>query len=247
LELGVTTLEMDVVISKDRQVVVSHDPWMNPAICLLSNGEKINPDEHRDYNIFKMSYPEVKSFDCGSLQNPRFEIQQPAKTYKPLLKDVFKLAEKYCKDHMRNEIFYNIEIKSQADWEGEFTPTVGEFCKLVFEEVDAYVPWSRTCIQSFDLRVLKYFHDHYPHVTLAVLVEKNVSHEIILENLGFTPQIYSPNYNLLDKVQVDELHALEMKVIPWTVNELKTMQQLVVWGVDGIITDYPDKIFDVNN
>ncbi|MFC2124935.1 glycerophosphodiester phosphodiesterase family protein [Bacteroidota bacterium] len=246
LELGVTTLEMDLVVSKDRQLVVSHDPWMNPSFCLLPSGQKIDPEDYRKYNIFKMDYEEVKSFDCGSIRNSRFPEQQPEKTYKPLLKEVFKLAEKYCKDHMRNEIHYNIEVKIQPDWEGELTPSVEEFSKLVFDEVDAYVPWSRTNIQSFDLRILKYFHENYPHVKLAVLVEGNAGHESILENLGFTPQIYSPHYSLLDKKTITDLHRLGMSIIPWTVNDTDTMNELVNWDVDGIITDYPNKIFDVS-
>ena len=146
---------------------------------------------------------------------------------------------------MRNEIHYNIEIKIQAEWEDEFTPSVEEFSKLVFEEVDAYVPWSRTNIQSFDLRILQYFHENYPHVKLAVLVEEKVGHESILNKLGFIPQIYSPHYSLLDKKIITELHKSGMKVIPWTVNEVGVMHELVEMGVDGIITDYPDRIFDV--
>jgi glycerophosphoryl diester phosphodiesterase len=245
LELGVTTLEMDLVISKDQQVVVSHDPWMNSSFCLLPSGHKIDPAKQREYNIFKMDYKEVKTYDCGSIGNHRFPEQQPWETYKPLLKEVFKMSEKYCKDYMRNEIHYNIEIKIQPEWEGKFTPSVEEFSKLVFQEIDAYVPWFRTNIQSFDLRILKYFHENYPHVKLAVLVEGKQGHESILKKLGFTPQIYSPHYSLLDKKIVIELHKSGMKVIPWTVNDADVMHELVDMGVDGIITDYPDRIFEV--
>ena len=246
LELGVVTLEMDVVISRDRQIVVSHDPWMNPSICIQPSGEKINPEEYRKFNLFGMTYEEVRSYDCGSIGNPGFPEQNPVNAYKPLLKDVFKLAEKYCKDHMRNEILYNIEIKSSPDWDGIFTPTVEEFSRLVFNEVDAYVPWKRVCIQSFDLRVLKYFHSNYPEVKLAVLVENDTGYETVIKNLGFTPHVYSPYYKLIDKQKIKAIHKTGMRIIPWTVNDPDEMEQLVDWGVDGIITDYPDRIFEVH-
>ena len=102
-----------------------------------------------------------------------------------------------------------------------------------------YILWSKTT-ESFDFRVLKYWHKHYPKVRLAALVENERSVTTNLANLGFKPNIYSPYYKLIDKNDVKMLHQKRIKVIPWTVNEAEEMKRLISWKVDGIITDYPN-------
>ena len=101
--------------------------------------------------------------------------------------------------------------------------------------------WSRVTIQSFDPRVLQYWHKEYPEVTLSLLIQNKESWQDNVENLGFTPAIYSCYYELLTPEVIVELHKAKIQVIPWTINEVEEMQQLVDWGVDGIITDYPDR------
>ncbi|MEJ0029824.1 MAG: glycerophosphodiester phosphodiesterase family protein [Bacteroidota bacterium] len=113
--------------------------------------------------------------------------------------------------------------------------------ELVFNLIDEYLPWDRVIIQSFDFRVLKYWHDNHPGVRLAALVDNLNTIDENLQELGFTPAIYSPEYHLLSKDEIRNCHAKKMRVIPWTVNDPKEMQELKEWGVDGLITDYPDK------
>jgi glycerophosphoryl diester phosphodiesterase len=96
-------------------------------------------------------------------------------------------------------------------------------------------------IQSFDFRVLQVFRKKYPHVKLAALVENQKSWEENIKALGFTPDIYSCYYELLTKDIVLALQKKKMKVIPWTVNERADMDRLLDWGVDGLITDYPNR------
>lgn len=171
-----------------------------------------------------------------------FSRQEKIAVSKPLLSDVFRLAEKYCKDYNRNEVFYNIEIKSQPDWDSVYTPPVQDFCDLVFSVVNDFVPLKRIIIQSFDIRALKYFHKKYPLVTLALLVENENNPEKMIKELGFKPAIYSPEYTLLKSRQIEWLHANHIKVVPWTVNDPEEMKKLIKLKVDGIITDYPDLI-----
>jgi glycerophosphoryl diester phosphodiesterase len=242
LELGVKTLEMDVVITKDRKVVVSHDPWIDPAICFDTTGNEIKPDTSRGIKIYDLTYDELSKFDCGSKGNVLFPRQEKIAASKPLLSDVFRMAEKYCKDYDRNLTFYNIEIKSQPDWDNDYTPPVQEFCDLVFSVINDFVPWNRVIIQSFDLRALKYFHKKYPGVTLALLVENDNNPEKMIRELGFRPEIYSPEYTLLKPRNVEWLHANHISVVPWTVNDTDEMRKLIKMKVDGIITDYPDLI-----
>ena len=246
LELGVKTLEMDVVISKDGEVIVSHDPWISPDFCLDPEDRSIEGDESDWPNIYQLTYEEILKFDCGSKGNAKFPNQSKQQAFKPRLVDVFKMAEKYCKDQRRNEVYYNIEIKSNPEWDGKYHPAYYDFSDIVYSTIDAYVPWRRVNIQSFDHRILQYFHKMYPDVTLAILEESEQDVERVIEMLGFKPEIYSPHFKLLKPKKVKWLHDNGVKVIVWTVNTREDMEKMIAMGVDGIITDYPDLIEDLS-
>ncbi|MBS1557064.1 MAG: glycerophosphodiester phosphodiesterase [Bacteroidetes bacterium] len=251
LDYGVTTLELDVVITKDKKVLVSHEPWMFSGICLTPDGNTISEKDEKRYNIYELTYEEVKKFDCGSIGNARFPEQEKMKISKPLLSDVIVAAETHIKSYTRYEVDYNIEIKSEKELYGKFQPHPEEFSDLVFNLIDQYLPLDRVVIQSFDFKVLQYFHEKYPQVRLAALVENEKSAEANLKELGFIPSIYSPYFKLLDNntvkelktkvVSSDEKKPRKMRVIPWTVNEEKDMLALKGMGVDGFITDYPNR------
>jgi glycerophosphoryl diester phosphodiesterase len=240
IDAGVTTIEMDLAITKDRQVVVSHEAWMSAAITLDSTGNAIKTKDEKKHNIYKMAYKDVVKYDVGSKGNERFADQQKLKVSKPLLKDVIMTVEDYIKGHALYEVDYNIEIKTEPSMDGKFHPKPQEFSDLVFNLIDQYLPWERVVIQSFDFRVLKYWHEKHPEVRLAALVENLNTIDENLKLLGFTPSIYSPEYHLLSKDEIKQCHSKRMRVIPWTVNEMKEMEELKSWGVDGLITDYPD-------
>jgi glycerophosphoryl diester phosphodiesterase len=168
-----------------------------------------------------------------------------------LLSEVIVAAENHIKSYTRYEVDYNIEIKSEKELDGKFQPSPEEFSDLVFSLIDQYLPLDRVVIQSFDFRVLKYFHEKYPQVRLAALVENEKGAEENLKELGFVPSIYSPYFKLLKKEIVKELRGkvvdstdkqqVKMRVIPWTVNEEKDMLAIKGMGVDGFITDYPNR------
>lgn len=246
LNHGVTTLELDVVITKDGQVLVSHEPYMSHEICLTPEGETISDEEELKYNIYKMMYTETQQFDCGLKPHPRFPEQKNIKATKPLLKHVIAAAEDHLKSYTLYEVDYNIEIKSVRGEEGKYQPSPEEFSEKVFEIINQYLPWERVVIQSFDFRVLKYWHKKYPHVRLAALVENKKSVETNLKELGFSPSIYSPDFTLLtSQAIIAELKKKKIRVIPWTVNEPADMKRLKAWGVDGIITDYPNRAVEI--
>ena len=241
LEEGVTTLELDVVITGDNKVLVSHDPYMLSDICNKPNGEPVKRDEVKELNIYRMKYSEVLRFDCGSRGNSRFPEQLKTATLKPLLSDVISMIEDYLKENKLPKVGYNIEIKSLESEYGVSQPMVGEFSKLVLDVVQERLNNKRFTIQSFDFNVLKHLHQSDPEVRLVALVENAKGIEADLAALGFTPEVYSPYYIALKKNDIDLIHEKGMKVIPWTVNDRKVMEQLVADGVDGIITDYPDR------
>ena len=245
LDAGVTTLELDVVITKDKQVVVSHEPWMAATICLKPDGSRIAEKEEKSFNIFQMTYDELKEFDCGSIGNEKFSDQQKLKIFKPLLRDVIMAVEDHIKSFTQYEVDYNIEIKSTKTGDGKYHPTPGEFSDLVYNLLNQYLPLERVVIQSFDFRVLQYWRTRYPAVRLAALIENTRSIDENLKELGFTPSIYSPYYKLLSEDKVKTLKAMKMRVIPWTVNEPEDMKRLRAWGVDGLITDYPNRAAEI--
>lgn len=239
LDLGVTTLELDLAITKDGEVIVSHEPWMNPVICLDPQGNEI-PDQDKSHNIFQMSFEEVIQYDCGSKFHSGFPQQVKFHVTKPRLSDLIDAVEKYVEDFNLPRPNYNIEIKSMADGDGIFHPNPKDFSDKVLALLLSKISPERFNVQSFDFRVLQYIHDAYPGITLAMLVDNASKYEEQLQELGFKPRIYSPYFVALTKEIVAALHENGMKVIPWTVNTSEQMGKLLDMKVDGIITDYPN-------
>lgn len=241
LDHGVTTIELDVVITKDKQIVVSHEPWMSASICLKPDSSVITSKEEKKFNIFQMTYDEVRQFDCGSKGNDKFPEQQKLKIAKPLLSDVIVAVEDHIRSYTQYEVDYNIEIKSSPAGDNRFHPAPQEFSDMVYSLIDQYLPWERIVIQSFDFRILKYWHEKYPDVRLAALVENTKTVYSNLSALDFVPSVYSPYFKLLSKDDIQYLHQRKIRVIPWTVNEEADIQKMQQLGIDGLITDYPNR------
>jgi glycerophosphoryl diester phosphodiesterase len=241
LDTGVTTLEMDLAVTKDKQLILSHEPWMAASICMKTGNSPISTKEEKKLNIFRMTYEEISQFDCGSKGNAKFPEQQKIKSTKPLLKDVIIAIENHIKNHTQYEADYNIEIKTIPEGDNKFHPAPEEFSELVFSLLDQYLPWERVVIQSFDFRVLKYWHEKHPEVRLAALVENKRSVSANLNDLGFNPSVYSPYFELIGKDDVQYLRQKKIRVIPWTVNEIEDIKKVREMGVDGLITDYPNR------
>jgi glycerophosphoryl diester phosphodiesterase len=241
LDSGVTTIELDLAVTKDQQLVVSHEPWMSAAICLDPAGQPIPSREEKKYNIYQMTYAGVAAWDCGSAGNKDFPEQRKIKVSKPLLADVIKAVEDHLRSYTKYEVDYNLEIKSMPEGDNVFHPAPEKFADLVIGLVDQYLPPERVVIQSFDFRVLKYIRKQYPRVRLAALVSNLKSPEKNLADLGFDPDVYSPHFKLISEDKVKALHDRKIRVIPWTVNETEDMEKMRAMGVDGLITDYPNR------
>jgi glycerophosphoryl diester phosphodiesterase len=240
LDFGVTTLDMDAVITKDRQVVLSHEPYFNNEISLTPDGKEITLKDQKKYNIFQMDYEQVKKFDVGSKVNRRFPGQQKFKAYKPLLSEVIDSVEAYVKEKKLKKPIYNIETSLIRKGDVEFQPEASEFVELIMDVVKDKNLRKRVIIQSLDIRTLQYLHDKYPKVKTSLMIDEKVELENNIQALGFTPTVYSPYYVLVGKGLVERCHEIGMKIIPWTVNTSKTMKYLMDLGVDGVVTDYPN-------
>ena len=245
--LGVTTLELDVVISADQKVVVSHEPWLNGVICLDPEGKTIDPASG-EHNLYNMSYEEIGQCDCGSLGNPRFPEQRRIKTQKPLLSDVFRLVSDFSEAKGSPAVFFNVETKIHPEGDSVYHPDPKTFVDLLMSEVNRYELSEVVTIQSFDVRTLQYAKEAYPRIRLALLVEEGRYEQNpfdeSLKTLGFMPDIYSCDYHLLSEPEVRRIQGKGVSVIPWTVNDPEEIEKLIRWGVDGIISDYPDRVID---
>lgn len=242
LDLGVTTLEMDVVISKDNQVVVSHDPYFNSAITTKPDGSFLRSGEEKSFVLYQMEYAEIQKWDVGKKGHPMFTRQEKMPAVKPLLATLIDSVESYVTIHKLKKPFYNIETKSTVAGDGKFNPTPEVFVDLLMGVIQSKNIESRTVIQSFDIRTLIVLHQKYAKLKTAYLLEASKAGDIDgnIEKLGFTPAIYSPEYRSVTPGMIKACHDKGMRIIPWTVNDAGEMKRLKEMGVDGIISDYPD-------
>lgn len=240
LEFGVTTLEMDTHISKDGQVLLSHDPYINPEHDLLPDGTEIPAADNQKYVLYELDYAEIRKFDAGSKHFAKFPQQEKFKTYKPLLSEMIDSVQAYLQEHQLPQVYYNIETKSKPSGDGKLHPAPAAFVDRLMAVIEEKGIAEWVIIQSFDVRTLQVLHEKYPHIKTSLLVENLNSLDHNLTKLGFVPDIYSPYYKLVTPKLIQNSHARGMKVVPWTVNELKEMQRLKDVGVDGLISDYPN-------
>jgi glycerophosphoryl diester phosphodiesterase len=240
VDLNVTTLEMDVIISKDNKVVVSHDPFFSEAITTTPDGKHLTKKEAEEHLLYNMTYDSIKKYDVGVKPHPGFPQQRKIATYKPLLFELIDSIEAYAKNKATS-MRYNIEIKSQESTDGTRHPDPKTFSDMLIAILDSKKVVDRTIVQSFDIRPLQYIHKARPSIKLSYLVENtSTSLQEQLDKLGFIPNAYSPNYPMLTRDVVKQCHEKGMVVIPWTVNTIKEMNALIAMGVDGIISDYPN-------
>lgn len=242
IDLGVTTLETDVVITADNQVVLSHEPFFSHDITTKPDGSYVTAEEEKQLNIFQMDYATVRKYDVGLKPFSRFPKQQKMATYKPLLAEMIDSVLAYCEKNGKSIPAFNIETKSQPATDGIYHPAPAMFVDLIMAVVNRKQIQERVTIQSFDIRTLQYLHQKYPSIQTALLIEGNhpQTFALQLKELGFVPTIYSPYFSLVSPLLVKQCKDLGVKLIPWTVNDRAKIQELRKLGVDGIISDYPD-------
>lgn len=242
LALGVTTLEMDVCITADDQVVLSHEPFFNHEISLHPDGRPVTEAEEKSLNIYRMTYAQVSRYDVGLKPHPRFPRQVKMAAVKPRLADLLDSVKQYMMMARRPFPFFNIETKSLPAGDNVYHPEPARFVELLMGVIREKQLEDFVIIQSFDPRTLQYLHQHYPAVRTALLMEaddpRNLEQQ--LKDLGFSPTVYSPDWRMVNTPLIEDCHRRGIKIIPWTVNEAGKIRELKSMGVDGIITDYPD-------
>lgn len=245
IDLGVRTLELDCVISADRKVVVSHDVYMSSDFMRKPDGTDISKADQMKYAIYSMPYDSIRKYDAGTKPHPEFPDQHKMSTYKPLLSELIDSVEAYVKRKHLKPVYYNMETKCSPMGDNKFHPEPAAFVSLVLNVIHEKKIANRVIIQSFDVRTLKIIHEKHEKLPLSLLVFNKGTLDSNIAMLGFTPEIYSPYYTSVTPEMVKEAHAKKIKVLPWTPNETSDFQKLIADGVDGIITDYPDRLVSV--
>lgn len=241
--LGIYGIEMDVVISHDRKVVVSHEPWMNPKTCTKPDNSKVSFVRRK--NLFRMDYSAIRRYDCGMRGHPDFPEQKKIPVYKPLLVEVISAVEAFCKQNNLPPVVYNIELKSSWVGDGDLSPLPDEFVDLVLRQILPFNINDRILLQSFDMRPLNILHKKNTGCMIGMLVRSPRFLKRRLNSLEFIPDTCGIFYKYATERWVKHIQSLGMKIFVWTENEKEDMRKHIEMGIDGIITDYPARAVEV--
>jgi glycerophosphoryl diester phosphodiesterase len=222
IKAGVDVLEMDVAVTRDNVLVISHDPHMNPEIC---KGPQPNA------LIRTLTLKEVREYDCGALRNPRFPTQHPVPgTHIPTLDEVLSLSS-------QGTFEYNIETKSYPE-HPDYTPPPDVFARMMLDQIRKHKLESRVIVQSFDFRTLHAMKQLAPEIRLSALYEGAPRSFVDIAKEA-RARIISPVFQLVTKDQVKAAHSAGLQVVPWTANTPSDWDKLIDAGVDAIISDNP--------
>lgn len=229
IEKGVKFLEMDVVVSKDRKLIVHHDHHLEKGTCLGPDKKPIQ----NDILISSLTYEEIKTYDCGSIPNSKFPLQKLVPgTYQPSLEEVIQLVQ----GNSDGSIVLNIETKHFPANDKIISPA--EITLILYETLKKYEMLNKVYIQSFDYRTLKEFKKLHSNATLVALFEGNTV-DYIYTAKSISATIVSPNHEWIDKNEVNKIRSNGIRVVPWTVNDKDAINRLLDFNVDGIISDDP--------
>ena len=231
-------LEMDMGVTKDNVLVISHEPNVTPERCLDAEGNKLQ----KPVAIRSLTLAELKKYDCGSLLNSKFPRQLPVPGERiPTLGEVFAMV-KASGYPAAAKVEFNIETKI-FPVEPELTPSPTDFARLVADTVKKSGMEKRTIVQSFDVRTLKEIKRIAPEIRTSQLTYEELV-DIVPALKSAKADIWSPNSKWITPESIKEAHAAGIQVAPWTINTKKEGDSAIAAGVDAIITDYPADLVD---
>lgn len=245
LDMGVNTLELDLQVSKDGLVVVSHDPYFHPRYSIRPDGSYIQSSDPKEY-IYKMNYEDVTKYDVGSRESEVWPGKACFPAVKPLAGDLIDFVEAYTKEKGYSPVRYNIEIKSKiGKGEGVSWPVYNEFVDKCVQLLLSKHLDDRLVVQCFDVRALNFMHEKYPELILSYLIDsKAKDFDTYMSKLNFTPQWLSPHYSLVDEALVAKCREKGIKLVPWTVDKPEDIARMIELGVEAIISNYPDRVLE---
>lgn len=261
LSVGVTTLELDVGITADGVPVIVHDIALNPAIVRDGSGGWLDKRPLiRSLTLAQLQRYDVGRADPASGYGRQFATQQASDGQRiPTLAALFKRVDELGARSLRFNIETKIDPRRPDD-----TLAPAAFVDTLMRVIRNAGMADRVTLQSFDWRTLQHARPIEPGIPTACLTTQGSNADVRdgagtwtaglrLADHGSVPALvkaagcatWSPNFNNLDEVALGQARALGLKVLPWTVNQPADMARLIDWGVDGLITDYPDRLRDV--
>ena len=228
LALGVSTLELDIVLTRDAQPLVWHDPVIEPAKC-ADTGPAFAGDPDYPYvgkRVADLTLAQIRTLDCGHLLPEFPDAEVVAGNVITTLPEVFALAG-------HTAVRYNIETKVDGDHRQQIVDVILAAVRVA-GKLDSVE------IQSFDWRTLPLVRAAEPAIPLVALWEQGS--DPISGAVAVGADIVSPDYSVVDRAFVERAHTAGLRVIPWTVNDADAMRQQIAAGVDGLITDYPSRL-----
>jgi glycerophosphoryl diester phosphodiesterase len=265
LSMGVNTLELDVGVTADGEIVVSHERGLNPDLARNADGAYITPP---GTSFVRLRLDEVRTYDVGQIRpDSAYAKQFPDQravpgTRIPTLSELFALVRKSRNSRVR----FNIETKIDPNHPDE-TLDPQAFVTKLLGLIQAEAFSDRVMIQSFDWRTLQLVQQRAPKIpTVYLTLQRGTGQTVALDKAtnwtaGFDPadhggslprtikaaggEIWSPYFGDVTAALVAEAHELGLRVVVWTVNKRDDMARMIELGVDGIISDRPDLLRDV--
>lgn len=257
LDAGVSSIETDLRLTRDVQVVLFHDACVSEKLCERGPGADV-PDPRWHPPVHSLTLQQLRGYRV--VRNPdsaRFPGQEARLTPVaqefvkergidpfaiPSLTDLFQFGRQYAAAHPKAErVVFDLECKAMP-----FDPEERARADLLTRESLVAV-WAarvvdRVRVRSFDHRLVRAMKEMEPALQGAVLIADTAPVDPALMTNDALAETYCPDYHFLDEDLVRRLHEDNMKVIPWTVNDPAAWERLLAWGVDGITTDYPNQL-----
>ncbi len=257
--LQIKAIEFDVLISKDNVPTIYHNFTLNKDLTKDGNNNWLPTD---DIKIYEKTFEEIKTYNVGGIDSnskygKTFSKQKTIETARiPSLKDLLELVKSSGKD-----IFLNLEIKS-SPYKQDLIPNPSEMVKLVLKDINDYSLVDQTLISSFDWRILKEVKKQNSNILRGYLsLQQGQSKTIFEDSLwvdgkfsslelfelpkvikSLDGHVWCPFYRDVTKENVQQAHDLGLAVNAWTVNDEEDILRMIDYSIDGIITDYPEKV-----
>ncbi len=246
IRTGMTAIELDVHLTADSEIIIHHDPYTNPGQCTKRDGKRIGR-----VRIARMLAAELKTFDCGAQTDHKFpgQIASPGALLLTLRDFFVTLREFESIDQRAAQVKINIDVKFPPG-KPPSEPELTHFARLIFETVQKANMGTRVMVQSFEKRMSPVMKQAAPEIPTAVLFPRkhwSSGHEqwskhMIKTALEMQANIVAPYRRDTNAQLIKLAHAKGLKVIAWTINDPDEMRGLIRMGIDGIISDYPDRL-----
>ena len=229
-------IEFDLAITRDKQVVVSHDAVLNPKITQGPDGKALGNEKIR---IYQMDYAALSAYDVGKTPNKDFPEQERYPAHIPLFREVVDSIKAFATARGIPNPTYFIETKLNPKTDGINHPGPKEFVDLMMQVVKQKGIKKQVIVQSFDPRTLQILRKNYPQIKLALLAKDSTSLDDNVKNLGFVPEYYSINAQFINQELVDRCHQLKTKLIIGNCDDYEEILRIAKLGVNSVISDFP--------